>query len=108
MAGERVVLACSPPKGRPEPTVSWLKDRRKVEPDSRITIESKGNLVFKSVQMSDVGSYVCLATNPLGQKKSRPARLRVTGMFQIKFLINKDDNSMVQKKFRKFKVFSDK
>ena len=87
MAGDRVVLECSPPKGRPEPTVSWRKDRQKVELNSRVTIDTRGNLIFKSVEASDTGSYVCIATNPVGQKKTKAVRLKVTGMLTVLFLI---------------------
>ena len=80
IAGERVVLECSPPKGRPEPTVSWLKDRKKLQLDSRVSVDSTGNLIFKIVEKSDEGSYICQATNLFGQKKSSPARLSVTGI----------------------------
>lgn len=77
--GGRAVLECSPPKGFPEPVVSWKKDEREltIEGDERITLHPSGNLVIENVQRSDSGFFQCVARNMVGEKLSNPARLSV-------------------------------
>uniref|UniRef100_A0A915AF13 Roundabout n=1 Tax=Parascaris univalens TaxID=6257 RepID=A0A915AF13_PARUN len=77
--GNRAVMECVPPKGFPEPVVSWRKNDREFRPedDERITILPSGNLIIDKVQRSDAGLYQCVATNMVGEKVSSPARLSV-------------------------------
>lgn len=77
--GNRATLECSPPRGFPEPVVSWRKDDRELRPqdDDRITLHPSGNLIIDKVQRSDGGFYQCVATNMVGEKVSNPARLSV-------------------------------
>ncbi|VDM46236.1 unnamed protein product [Toxocara canis] len=77
--GNRAVMECVPPRGFPEPVVSWRKNDREFRPqdDDRITIFPNGNLIIDKVQRSDAGLYQCVATNMVGEKVSSPARLSV-------------------------------
>ena len=77
--GETVVLDCRPPKGLPEPRVSWRKDGETVEENSRIQMAAVGNLVINNAQKSDSGVYACLAKNVAGEKTSRPANVVIMG-----------------------------
>lgn len=78
-AGESVVLRCSPPRGYPVPTVTWLQDGIPVSNTSRTLISAKGNLTISSVRKADQGSYMCRASSPLGTRDSQEAFLTVKG-----------------------------
>ncbi|OXB81229.1 UNVERIFIED_CONTAM: hypothetical protein H355_014273 [Colinus virginianus] len=76
-AGEPAVLECVPPRGHPEPTVTWKKDGTWVsDKDERITIRG-GKLMMATTRKSDAGIYVCVATNMVGERDSEPAELVV-------------------------------
>ncbi|CAJ0583866.1 unnamed protein product, partial [Mesorhabditis spiculigera] len=79
LSGERAVLECSPPKGFPDPVVSWKKDDRdlKIHEDSRMTLHPDGNLIIDPVNHGDSGTYQCIANNMVGERVSAPARLSV-------------------------------
>ena len=50
LAGEPVVLECQPPRGHPEPTVSWSKDAEEVNVDGdRVKVLQDGNLMISQV-----------------------------------------------------------
>ncbi|XP_068772899.1 roundabout homolog 3 [Struthio camelus] len=76
-AGEPAVLECVPPRGHPEPSVSWKKNGARLsDRDERITIRG-GKLMMASTRKSDAGAYVCVATNMVGERDSEPAELVV-------------------------------
>ncbi|XP_075749831.1 protein sax-3 isoform X2 [Rhipicephalus microplus] len=76
--GESATLECVPPRGHPEPTVTWFKDGVQVQPGTgRIRLLAQGALVIADVRPSDQGRYVCRATNILGTRGSPPALLSV-------------------------------
>ncbi|KFV71469.1 Roundabout 2, partial [Dryobates pubescens] len=76
-AGEPAVLECVPPRGHPEPSVSWKKDGARLsDRDERLTIRG-GKLMLASTRKSDAGVYVCVATNVVGERDSEPAELVV-------------------------------
>ncbi|XP_065507964.1 roundabout homolog 3 [Caloenas nicobarica] len=76
-AGEPAVLECVPPRGHPEPSVSWKKDGAWLSSkDERLTIRG-GKLMVPSARKSDAGVYVCVATNMVGERDSEPAELVV-------------------------------
>ncbi|XP_060573508.1 roundabout homolog 1-like isoform X3 [Ruditapes philippinarum] len=75
--GQRVVLRCSPPRGKPDPKVIWRKNGELVQTDDRIHITEEGNLEIDSVEKQDIGEFMCLAINTGGERQSRPAQLRV-------------------------------
>ncbi|XP_049633958.1 roundabout homolog 3 [Suncus etruscus] len=75
--GEPAVLECVPPRGHPEPSVSWKKDRARLkEEEGRITIRA-GRLMMTHTLKSDAGFYVCVASNMAGERESGPAHLLV-------------------------------
>ncbi|XP_038047946.1 roundabout homolog 1-like isoform X2 [Patiria miniata] len=78
LAGEPVVLECQPPRGYPEPTVTWSKDGEDVIVDGdRVKVLQDGNLMISQARRTDTGSYVCIATNSIGTRQSPPAILNV-------------------------------
>ncbi|XP_076968683.1 roundabout homolog 3 [Tamandua tetradactyla] len=75
--GEPAVLECVPPRGHPEPSVSWKKDSARVkEEEGRITIRG-GKLMMSHTFKSDAGMYVCVASNVAGERESGAAELVV-------------------------------
>nr|XP_057942480.1 roundabout homolog 3 isoform X2 [Doryrhamphus excisus] len=76
-AGEPAVMECIPPRGHPEPTISWKRNNVRVnDRDDRITIRG-GKLMISNTRKSDAGMYVCVGTNMVGEKDSDPAELVV-------------------------------
>ncbi|XP_029030349.2 roundabout homolog 1-like [Betta splendens] len=75
--GEPAVLECQPPRGHPEPTISWRKDGSSLDDrDERITIRS-GKLMITNTRKSDAGKYICVGTNMVGERESEIAELTV-------------------------------
>uniref|UniRef100_H3A0E4 Roundabout guidance receptor 1 n=1 Tax=Latimeria chalumnae TaxID=7897 RepID=H3A0E4_LATCH len=75
--GEPAVMECQPPRGHPEPTISWKKDGTPLEDkDERITIRG-GKLMITYTKKSDAGKYVCVGTNMVGERESEVAELTV-------------------------------
>ncbi|KAJ3588693.1 hypothetical protein NHX12_009547 [Muraenolepis orangiensis] len=75
--GEPAVLECQPPRGHPEPTVSWRKDGLSVSGrDERVTVRS-GKLMITNTRKSDAGRYSCVGTNMMGERESEVAELTV-------------------------------
>ncbi|CAL4144045.1 unnamed protein product, partial [Meganyctiphanes norvegica] len=77
--GETALLACVPPRGYPEPVVTWQKDNQDIDPsrEMRYRIVDGGSLVITGVRATDQGTYVCLARNVYGERRSRQAALTV-------------------------------
>ncbi|XP_004379418.1 roundabout homolog 3 [Trichechus manatus latirostris] len=75
--GEPAVLECVPPRGHPEPSVSWKKNSARIqEEEGRITIRG-GKLMMSHTLKSDAGMYVCVASNMAGERESGAAELAV-------------------------------
>nr|XP_043898115.1 roundabout homolog 1-like isoform X2 [Solea senegalensis] len=75
--GEPAVLECQPPRGHPEPTISWRRDGVTLDDrDERITIRS-GKLMITNTRKSDAGKYICVGTNMVGERESEVAELTV-------------------------------
>ncbi|XP_062870840.1 roundabout homolog 1-like [Trichomycterus rosablanca] len=75
--GEPAVLECQPPRGHPEPTISWRKDGSNInDRDERITIRG-GKLMITNAKKSDAGKYICVGTNMVGERESEIAELTV-------------------------------
>nr|XP_057934538.1 roundabout homolog 1-like isoform X2 [Doryrhamphus excisus] len=75
--GEPAVLECQPPRGHPEPTISWRKNGLTInDREERITIRS-GKLMITNTRKSDAGKYICVGTNMVGERESEIAELTV-------------------------------
>ncbi|XP_062870656.1 roundabout homolog 2-like [Trichomycterus rosablanca] len=75
--GESATLECQAPRGHPEPTIFWRKDKARLDlKDDRITIRA-GKLTISNTQKSDGGMYACVATNIVGESESEMAQLSV-------------------------------
>ncbi|XP_076876579.1 roundabout homolog 3 isoform X2 [Brachyhypopomus gauderio] len=91
-AGEPAVMECVPPRGHPEPTISWKRNNVKVnDRDERITIRG-GKLMISNTRKSDAGMYVCVGTNMVGEKDSDPAELVV---FERPMFVRRPVNQVV-------------
>ncbi|KAJ3590514.1 hypothetical protein NHX12_008465 [Muraenolepis orangiensis] len=77
-AGEPAVLECVPPRGHPEPTVSWKRNNARLaaNKDERVSTRG-GKLMISHTRKSDAGMYVCVGTNMVGERDSDPAELVV-------------------------------
>ncbi|KAL0994534.1 hypothetical protein UPYG_G00123610 [Umbra pygmaea] len=75
--GEVVVMNCSPPVGHPEPNVTWRKNGVPINNTDQHYTELNGNLIIAPAQKNDSGVYICVATNTVGIRESRAARLSV-------------------------------
>uniref|UniRef100_A0A8D2L3E6 Roundabout guidance receptor 2 n=1 Tax=Varanus komodoensis TaxID=61221 RepID=A0A8D2L3E6_VARKO len=76
-AGEPAILECQPPRGHPEPTIYWKKDKIRIDDkEDRISIRS-GKLMISNTRKSDAGMYTCVGTNMVGERDSDPAELTV-------------------------------
>uniref|UniRef100_A0A3Q0RZP5 Roundabout, axon guidance receptor, homolog 2 (Drosophila) n=1 Tax=Amphilophus citrinellus TaxID=61819 RepID=A0A3Q0RZP5_AMPCI len=75
--GETASFECQPPRGHPEPTTFWRKDKTRLDlKDDRITVRG-GKLTISSTKKSDSGIYVCVAANMVGERDSEKAQLSV-------------------------------
>lgn len=79
--GDTALLECAPPRGIPEPTVTWKKGGQKLdlEGSKRVRIVDGGNLAIQDARQSDEGQYQCIAKNPVGVRESSLASLKVHG-----------------------------
>ncbi|KAM4565683.1 roundabout homolog 2 isoform 7-T7 [Odontesthes bonariensis] len=76
-AGEPAILECVPPRGHPEPTIYWKKDKVRIDDkDDRITIRG-GKLMISNTRKSDAGMYICVGTNMVGERDSETAQVTV-------------------------------
>ncbi|CAM4686672.1 roundabout homolog 4 isoform X2 [Caretta caretta] len=75
--GEQVLLECVPPRGHPEPTISWKKDGVPISQKAGHYEVSSGKLQMVRAERSDAGLYVCVASNQAGQRESKPALVSV-------------------------------
>ncbi|XP_019944140.2 roundabout homolog 2 isoform X1 [Paralichthys olivaceus] len=91
-AGEPAVLECVPPRGHPEPTVSWKRNNARVSAkDDRIAMRG-GKLMISHTRKSDAGMYVCVGTNMVGERDSDPAELVV---YERPVLVRRPVNQVV-------------
>ncbi|XP_053408441.1 roundabout homolog 2-like isoform X2 [Mercenaria mercenaria] len=78
-----VTLHCKPPRGEPDPKISWQHNDRPVSLGDRITQHKDGDLTITTLTAQDSGEYVCLATNKAGVRQSSPALLKVLEVPEI-------------------------
>ena len=88
--GETVLLECGPPKGSPEPVITWRKNGQTMDliGSKRIRIVDGGNLAIQEARQSDDGRYQCIAKNIVGVRESSVAYLKVHGKISLKTLVN--------------------
>ncbi|KAK1800206.1 hypothetical protein P4O66_000254 [Electrophorus voltai] len=92
VAGDSATLECQPPRGHPEPTTFWRKDKARLDlKDDRITIRG-GKLTISDTRKSDGGMYVCVATNMVGERESEMAQLSV---FERPIFVRRPVNQVV-------------
>ncbi|KAM7374897.1 hypothetical protein PAMP_007531 [Pampus punctatissimus] len=75
--GEVAVLKCGPPVGHPEPNILWKKDGLPINSSDHHYTELSGKLIIAPTEKNHSGAYVCVASNTVGVKESRAARLSV-------------------------------
>ncbi|XP_043974398.1 roundabout homolog 2 isoform X4 [Gambusia affinis] len=76
-AGEPAILECVPPRGHPEPTIYWKKDKVRIDDkEDRVTIRG-GKLMISNTRKTDAGMYVCVGTNMVGERDSETAQVTV-------------------------------
>nr|XP_046245865.1 roundabout homolog 2 isoform X2 [Scatophagus argus] len=91
-AGEPAVLECVPPRGHPEPIVSWKRNNVRVSTkDERIAMRG-GKLMISHARKSDAGMYVCVGSNMVGERDSDPAELVV---YERPVLVRRPVNQVV-------------
>ncbi|KAL4228715.1 Leucine rich repeat C-terminal domain [Mactra antiquata] len=78
-----VTLHCKPPRGEPDPDISWEHNGKAVMPSDRITLHDDGDLTISSLTVQDGGEYVCKASNTAGDRLSSPALLTVLEVPEI-------------------------
>ncbi|XP_035482611.2 roundabout homolog 1 isoform X1 [Scophthalmus maximus] len=75
--GDVAVLNCGPPVGHPEPNVIWKKDGLPLNSSDHHYTELSGKLIIAPAEKNHSGAYVCVASNTVGVRESRAARLSV-------------------------------
>lgn len=74
-----IVISSRPPSrayfyckvsGHPRPTITWLKNRVELSPDTHYVILEDGTLEIRQPGKDDEATYHCLARNAAGQKMS--------------------------------------
>ncbi|KAK8739717.1 hypothetical protein OTU49_003162 [Cherax quadricarinatus] len=61
--------------GDPQPEVVWFHNNEVIGDNERYNILTDGTLMIENTQDDDVGFYECMATNPMGEVKSRKAKM---------------------------------
>ncbi|CAG2119074.1 unnamed protein product, partial [Medioppia subpectinata] len=70
-------MECAPPRGFPEPVISWKRNGEKINTGfGRIRLNGN-NLMISEVRPGDEGRYQCIAENVVGVRESPPAILNV-------------------------------
>ncbi|XP_029374796.1 roundabout homolog 1 isoform X2 [Echeneis naucrates] len=75
--GEVAFLTCGPPLGHPEPNIVWKKDGLPINSSDNHYTELSGKLIIAPAEKNHSGAYVCVASNSVGVRESRAARLSV-------------------------------
>ncbi|CAG5865938.1 unnamed protein product [Menidia menidia] len=73
LEGDPVTLSCLP-AGSPHPHITWLKDKKPLEIDSRMNMiscpDGRQLLMIMQTTKKDAGVYECVAVNPLASVSS--------------------------------------
>lgn len=86
-AGEDALLECGPPRGTPEPQVTWKKDGQTLEIEGRLRLVDGSSLAITDARSSDDGRYQCVAKNTAGVRESAVALLKVHGRYNFFFFV---------------------
>ncbi|GIY62054.1 cell adhesion molecule-like protein [Caerostris darwini] len=91
IVNQKVVFTCQA-EGIPEPIHRWKyrpgegpsqpADFRSVVSSSHMYVLENGSLVIKDVEKQDAGSYLCEASNGVGESLAEVVKLSVNGEFQ--------------------------
>lgn len=78
--GETIEITCAPPEARPEPVITWEKDGRRLDTETRprMSVGTDGTLTITNALPQDAGRYVCVGTNPAKVRKSKSAYVTVS------------------------------
>lgn len=75
--GETAVFTCHV-EGDPHPNIIWMHEEKELDmKTNKYEIMGDGSLMVKNTQDTDSGHYLCMAKNPDGEAKSRPARMSI-------------------------------
>ncbi|XP_044137922.1 roundabout homolog 4 isoform X3 [Bufo gargarizans] len=77
IAGRPLVIDCSPPKGYPEPVVTWRKNGALLYRNNTRYTFTAGRLSIARPLSTDAGVYMCVASNQAGERTSRGAVISV-------------------------------
>ena len=83
VVGYSLTLSCTS-RGSPPDTFTWMKDGVLIQTNFTIVTYTNISAVYRSdyiinaVSSSDIGSYACTVTNPIGSDKKT---ITVTGMY---------------------------
>ncbi|XP_013189364.2 peroxidasin isoform X1 [Amyelois transitella] len=73
--GEDAMFSCVA-TGDPAPEIVWLRDSAALPLDAnRYEVMDNGTLMVHNADMEDIGDFECMAKNPAGEVRSRPARM---------------------------------
>ena len=78
--GQSSMIDCAPPPSTPPANITWSRDLVQLDSPRFLVLEN-GSLVISAVELSDQGTYRCMATNPvLGTTRtSREAAVTAIG-----------------------------
>lgn len=82
IVGETATFKCSPPKGHPDPVITWTHNDHPIDLNGGHFKLSGHDLVI-NVAKQDHGKYRCIAQNSVAVRESPPAFLKVLGKFKV-------------------------
>ena len=77
-------LSCVPPGGNPPSTVKWKKNLKFIQSYGRMKLEVDSSIYYLRIAKTlqeDAGNYTCVASNDAEERVSKPATVRVLGLF---------------------------
>ena len=82
--GSQVEMRCHPPKGKPTPTVAWLKNGAPVRQGGNLLVTGAGHLIVVKTRRADAANYSCVAENVAARRVSQAAQLTIYGKVYLK------------------------
>ncbi len=75
--GSQLDIKC-PYTGIPVPEITWFRNTRKLTETDNVIIKGTGSILrLPYVTMEDAGSYMCAASNGVGQKAKQSIMVQV-------------------------------